>query len=80
MKFIKFENANASIELTNGEAMHYYTHLTKGIILCAEIDKEDLKIIRDNGRIYILLGDMVSPPAIGVIAKNPFMKISKDEN
>lgn len=73
MKFIKFEHANESVELTNGDTLHFYQHL-KGIMLCAEIDKEDLKIIRDNGRIYILLKDMLSPPPIGVQAKNPFIK------
>ncbi len=73
MKFIKFEYATNQVPTTmDGEPLHFFTDGEDAIILCAEIDKEDLKLIRDQGRVYVLLHGFKIPPPIGIQANNPF--------
>ncbi len=83
MKFIKFPEANDSVQVVNGDPLHYYHDDLKNVVLCVEIDKDDLKFIRNRGRVYVLLQGFNSPPPIGVIAYDPFnpnQPHGKDEN
>lgn len=74
MKFIKFPEATHNVQMTSGDPMHYFTDGEGNLILCAEIDKEDIKFIRDRGRVYLLLQGFKSniPPPCGIIAFDPF--------
>lgn len=75
MKFIPFQFATHSVPtMIDGEPLHYtLIPEDKQIILCAEVNKEDLKIIRDQGRIYIMIQGFEIPPPIGVQANSPFI-------
>ncbi len=83
MKFINFDFATHSVPVTmaiDAERLPFYLdEESKRIVLCAEVNKEDLKIIRDQGKIYIMLEGFLIPPPIGVQANNPF-SLTQHEN
>lgn len=73
MKFVKFPEMNGQVPVVfDGEDLPFFSDGQGNIVLCAEVDKDDLKVIRDNGKIYIMMIGFEIPPPIGVIATNPF--------
>lgn len=72
MKFITFDGANAAVPTTDGQSMPFHNNGQNGIILCVEVDKQDLQFIKDTGRIYVAMDGFELPPPIGVLAFDPF--------